>query len=244
MPARGYVFNGWFGDIATADQTTIVRVDEDIVVEADFRRIVSVDVQTEGRGRLETIPRKTTGLLEGSTVTLFATPDPGWSFAGWFGDVSSYLPVFSFLASGQTAVTARFVPGERYAAWLTRHGLTGALSQPLADADGDGSVNLVEFGAGTRPGEPAYRPKISVRTTSDGSGQIVVSAQLSTSALGVDAALEFNDGGGGWQKVDSSSNPGVIVGIDANTRTVEWRFAPSSDEPALLWRLRFQSSQL
>jgi hypothetical protein len=47
---------------------------------------------------------------------------------------------------------------EAYSRWATNHALSGTASLSGADIDGDGSVNLVEFGSGSVPTDPFSQP--------------------------------------------------------------------------------------
>lgn len=53
--------------------------------------------------------------------------------------------------------------GVPYAHWATTHGLAGASAEPLADPDGDGQANLLEFALGSRPDDAASAPAFRTR---------------------------------------------------------------------------------
>ena len=46
----------------------------------------------------------------GDEVTLTATADPGWTYAGWSGDVTSADEVITITIEGDAVITATFTP--------------------------------------------------------------------------------------------------------------------------------------
>ena len=80
-------------------------------------------------------------------------------------DVSATNPVV--VADLSTKLTAQGTrPGTTYASWA---GGNPQLSDPNGDADNDGSLNVLEYGTGTNPLDPASRP-VGALTTEDLTG--------------------------------------------------------------------------
>ena len=70
----------------------------------------TLSVQTTGNGAVVKTPDEPL-YLSGSTVALEAIPDPGWRFAGWFGDISSTATPLLLTMTQNYALEARFVRG-------------------------------------------------------------------------------------------------------------------------------------
>lgn len=95
-----------------------------------------------------------TGLYEeGTTVLINALPATGWHFTGWSGDApadaTSASTTITLDAPKTLAATFTFKTG--YELWAESHYLSGADADLLADPDGDGWVNLIEYATGTDP---------------------------------------------------------------------------------------------
>lgn len=88
VAATGYRFKNWSGDVAGNGNPTTITIDCNKRVTAQFSHIEhTLTIQTNGSG--STIPmvgNHTYG--EGTKVTIRATPDDGWQFDGWTGDVN------------------------------------------------------------------------------------------------------------------------------------------------------------
>lgn len=92
MPAEGYEFVGWEGDItATEDSMTFEMLDDTYLV-AVFEPAGGVEytltafVDPSGAGTIVRDPADFT-YAEGTEVTLTAYADPGFVFTGWTGDL-------------------------------------------------------------------------------------------------------------------------------------------------------------
>jgi uncharacterized repeat protein (TIGR02543 family) len=87
MPADGWAFGGWSGDLQGAENPTVLTIGEDAEVTATFFRQYELIVNLVGRGAVQKIPDKD-AYLDGDEVTLTAEPADGWAFSGWSGDAS------------------------------------------------------------------------------------------------------------------------------------------------------------
>ncbi len=110
-PAPGWAFAYWSGD-APAEQTSwmpiLITMDADKVITATFEAIpYTLDVQTSGAGAVTVTPSQTT-YIYGDVVTLTATPDTDWHFAGWSGDIGNADNPYVFTIQGSMNVTATF----------------------------------------------------------------------------------------------------------------------------------------
>ncbi|MCK6623353.1 MAG: hypothetical protein L6Q94_22935, partial [Calditrichia bacterium] len=82
-------------------------MDSDKSVTATFTRQFSLSVSVQGGGAVALDPSG--GVYDSlEVVTLTATPDSGWVFAGWSGDLSGSANPDSLLMDGNKSVTAIF----------------------------------------------------------------------------------------------------------------------------------------
>lgn len=82
IPDVGYLFDGWNGDTANTENPTILIMDRDTVISADF--VGTVELRLSGINcRLEP-PGGT--YRKGSTVSILVIPDEGFEFWGWKQD--------------------------------------------------------------------------------------------------------------------------------------------------------------
>ncbi len=137
-PAAGNSFDGWTGDIGAANpnQLTIeVTMDQDRDITANFSVIVERELVVAVSGDGTTTPAAGTyTYLDGAEVTIGATPDAGWVFDGWTGDIGgadpNVVPLVVTMDQDRN-ITANFVEE--------------APAEHSADQDADGDINLSEL---------------------------------------------------------------------------------------------------
>ena len=100
VPASGYTFTEWTGDLTTSANPTTVDMSADRSVTVEFEAVtveydLTVDVVGSGSGTVTSSPSGiacgtdcTASFDDGTPVTLTATPDAGSTFAGWSGACS------------------------------------------------------------------------------------------------------------------------------------------------------------
>ena len=110
-PAAGFEFTGWSGDLSgdTNPASTVMNSDKSIT--ANFSEIVieqyNLTVNVEGAGNVTLDPPG--GIYDdGSIVTLTATPDSGYQFSGWSGDLSGSNNSATITMDGNKTITATF----------------------------------------------------------------------------------------------------------------------------------------
>jgi len=131
VPDTGHHFVEW-SDGSTDNPRTDTNVTANIDVTASFALNEHIlTVNTAGDGSVDVDPDEAT-YLYGDVVELTATADPGWTFAGWSGDLSGTDNPANLVMDGNKTVTATFTavaPVTCYALTLTH---TGQGSDPVA----------------------------------------------------------------------------------------------------------------
>lgn len=117
IPAPGWLFAGWEGDLVGAENPTTLLVDGPKVVTAVFepgRYTVTTAVEGSGLIVPEAGTREYSG---GSTLQLTAIADMGWAFNHWTGDLTGNANPATVLVDADKTITAVFVeipPGGGY----------------------------------------------------------------------------------------------------------------------------------
>jgi uncharacterized membrane protein len=101
----GYHFVDWTGDVDevanAGDATTTIKMRDDYSVKANFAPVCRLMISSTVGGSV-TIPGEGTSTYDkGTVVNLAATPDAGYQFLSWTGDVDSIADV----DDGTTAIT-------------------------------------------------------------------------------------------------------------------------------------------
>ena len=110
QPTAGYEFVGWSGDLAGRENPITIEMDSAKKVTAIFSNVIHpLLIQVNGHG--STNPAVGThGYSKGTKVTITATPDSGWRFDSWSGEVADfYLATTTVVVvSTDKTVTANF----------------------------------------------------------------------------------------------------------------------------------------
>jgi uncharacterized repeat protein (TIGR02543 family) len=104
----GWTFAGWSGDVTSSDNPLYVTIQDDTTITATFTQDeYSLTVNKVGSGSVGIDPDQAT-YHYGDAVSLTATSDPGWTFAGWSGNVSSSNNPLDVTIQDDTTITATF----------------------------------------------------------------------------------------------------------------------------------------
>jgi len=113
LAGNGWVFYEWTGDVHSSSMSKKIRVDSAMNIVARFVpdtfTYFMLTVGIDGRGQVEGIPAENP-IRNQTSVTLTAIPSTGWYFSGWNGDFSGQQNPLSFNITGNTNVTAVFLP--------------------------------------------------------------------------------------------------------------------------------------
>ncbi len=113
LPEAGWRFANWSGGISGETNPYSLQVTGDVQIVANFVEEVAppneyaLTINTAGSGSVAVSPNKAT-YAEGETVTLTATPNAGWQFAGWSGDISGETNPYTVTVTNDTTVVATF----------------------------------------------------------------------------------------------------------------------------------------
>jgi uncharacterized repeat protein (TIGR02543 family) len=104
----GWTFAGWSGGLSGSVVTATRTITGNTTVAATFiPDEYPLTVDTVGNGSVTVDPHQA-GYHYGDVVTLTATADPGWTFAGWSGDLSGSANPATITITGDASVTATF----------------------------------------------------------------------------------------------------------------------------------------
>jgi Divergent InlB B-repeat domain len=114
-PASGSAFTGWGGACRGTLATCTLSVNDQLGVTANFAPVYTLSIGRSGSGTVTSSPLaidcgKTCSakIVQGSTVTLTATPATGQHFVNWSGACSGTAPTCSVTITKDTQVQAVF----------------------------------------------------------------------------------------------------------------------------------------
>ncbi|MBN1935986.1 MAG: InlB B-repeat-containing protein [Anaerolineae bacterium] len=108
----GWHFVGWSGHLSGTANPTQITMNGNKTVLATFEQYeYTLAVSTVGGGSVDKNPDQST-YHDGDGVTLTAVAAPGWTFAGWSGDLTGTANPESITINGSRAVTATFTQAE------------------------------------------------------------------------------------------------------------------------------------
>ena len=113
VPAENYSFDFWSGDLNSNQALTDLNVDSDKTVIANFsKKTFELNITIEGQGKVSKRLIKSGSKNDysyGSVVEILASPENGWTFDEWKGDIENNTtnPVHINI-DGQKDITAVF----------------------------------------------------------------------------------------------------------------------------------------
>ena len=118
-PASNAVFTGWAGACQGAQSTCTVTVNDAVNVTANFSTIYTLSIGLGGKGTVTATPSGvdraincgsacSAKFMQGTTVTLTATPAPGLAFVSWTNGCVSSVPTCNVTINQDTSAQANF----------------------------------------------------------------------------------------------------------------------------------------
>lgn len=144
LPAAGYVFDGWEGDLSGSVNPVTAAIAADMTVTARFAPTMYALATVVDPANGGAVTPAAGSFTDGDTVALTASPATGYEFVNWDGDPGLTVNPLAFIITGDVTHTAHFA--------LTTHTVT-ARSEPVdggAVAPGAAAVaygSVVEFTA-------------------------------------------------------------------------------------------------
>jgi len=106
--ASDYTFVRWGGDASGTSNPVTIVMDSDKSVTAYFQVLYTLSAWPEPVGKLTFSPTRGP-YEEGTEVTLLATPEEGYIFDHWSGDVTGTSNPIKITMDGNKSVTAHFI---------------------------------------------------------------------------------------------------------------------------------------
>lgn len=237
-PGKGARFSGWGGDAQGSLTETMVILDSDKIVHANFLSTTSLGVTSRGGGSVS----QTSGdgvYFTGDVARLQATPLPGWAFAGWSGHLAGSNPEAFLSMDANKVVSALFTLDQ--ASWAQIHFPPGDLADPLAsapdaDPDGDGLANWREWLRGSNPGDNADRGLSTPRR--EGPWWVLTYSRMETFAAGHGVRCEASADLAAWTlPLDER-----IIGTSNGIETIEARIDTKGRPKAFMRLTEFRPS--
>jgi hypothetical protein len=115
-PNAGYRFDEWTGDVSTVadvnDPTTTITMNGDYSLTAEFVKTYNLTTSSTAGGSVSNPGEGIYTYDEGTVVNLVATPNAGYRFDEWTGDVSTVAdandPTTTITMNGDHSITANF----------------------------------------------------------------------------------------------------------------------------------------
>ncbi len=243
-PATGYHFVSWSGAATGSSNPVVVTMDQSKSVTANFAiNQYAVDVSTVGNGSATKTPDQ--ALYDhGTPVTLTATADAGWTFAGWSGDTTALTNPLVIPAIGNRAYVATFTH-DLYTLTLNatngsiakdpdstsyHYGTTVSLTATPAtgyhftgwsgDASGTSNPVVVTMDQSKSVTANFAINQYALNVTYDGNGSVVKTPDQALYDHGTDVSLEATAAAGwtfaGWSG-DASGSANPLTGLPAAT---------------------------
>lgn len=229
-PGKGARFAGWGADAVGALSESLIILDADKTVLANFVSTAALTVFSRGGGSVgQTAEDGVYGL--GETAELQAVPLPGWTFAGWSGALSETNTEVSLEMDRNKVVTATFALD--FASWAELHFSAVELSDSSvsglsADPDGDRLQNWREWIRGSEPRDGADLGQGTLRR--EGQWLVLTYSRLETMPAGYNvqafASIDLLD----WALPIDERIIGSVDGIE----TIEVRFEAAGLPSAFL----------
>lgn len=150
IPSFGYEFESWSGDLSGTANPGEIIMDTDKTVMANFIELPKYSLTTSATNGSISLSESGDTFYKGTQLTLTATPDPGYEFNGWSGDLAGSDNTVSLTMDGDKNISALFVEIPSYT--LTLIATNGSVS---LDPDGGSYFENTEVSL-TATADPDY----------------------------------------------------------------------------------------
>ncbi len=167
-PMKNYVFAGWEEFANQGEGLLNLNMTADMTLTPIFRKVISISVQSQGGGRIQTSPLDLSDLTQNTEVSLEAVADEGWTFLQWEGDLNSTEALATVQANASKQIKAVFRRNQlNFEDWKSEHFTVyeipnAEVSGNAEDPDQDGFSNLYEYLLGTNPKDSEDKPSIKI----------------------------------------------------------------------------------
>jgi len=127
-PNNSWSFANWSGDLSSSANPASVTIHGNTTVTANYIQDGYALVVTSVNGTVSKSPDQA-GYHAGDVVHLTVTPNSGWSFVGWSGDLSGSDNPASLTIHGNTTVTANYIHGLKFTSIASQDGFVFASSK-------------------------------------------------------------------------------------------------------------------
>ena len=135
-PGADWSFANWTGDLTGSVNPDSVTFHGNTSVTANYTQNEYTLTVTSAHGTVTKNPDQAT-YHEGDVVQLIATPNAGWSFANWTGDLTGSVNPGSVTIHGNTSVTANYTQNEYTLTVVSAHGTVTKLPDQATYHEGD-----------------------------------------------------------------------------------------------------------
>jgi uncharacterized repeat protein (TIGR02543 family) len=150
-PDAGYRFVEWTGHVGTIanvyDPSTTITMNGDYAITADFVAIYDLTISSTAGGSVAEPGEEVFTYDEGTVVDVVATPDAGYRFVNWTGDVGTVANVTAgtttIRMNGDYSISANFVRQYTLTVTSTAGGLITAPGEGIFAYDAGTVVNLL-----------------------------------------------------------------------------------------------------
>ena len=103
LPNTGWTFTGWSGGLSGSENPATLLITGDVTVTATFSAIeYTLALTSAGNGSVGAVPAPP--YYYDDAVQITATPDPGYRFNGWTGDITGMTNPLTFNITENTTV--------------------------------------------------------------------------------------------------------------------------------------------